>query len=268
MEYDTIKLAVDGPVATLTLNRPDALNALSPRMVEELTLAVNEVEKQGGVKALVIRGEGRAFCAGADLDYLERAFEDYPLLNSYLTDLNAFFFRLEELPLPVIGLVHGFALAGGLELLLACDMVIAAEDARIGDQHANYGLMPGGGSTQRLPRKLGSQKAMELLLTGRWLSGKEAEGWGLVLRAVPADKLDEELEKLLSALQGQEQAGPGLDQTGHPAWPEHGVAGRGRFRDTVLRPVRGPPHRIPGRAYRPLRSGGSQNFRVGCYLSG
>ena len=209
MDYGTIKVAVDGPVATLTLNRPDVLNALSPHMVEELTLAVIEVEKQAEVKALAIRGEGRAFCAGADLNALGGAFDDYPFLSGYLKDLNAFLFRLEELPVPVIGLVHGFALAGGLELLLTCDMVIATGDARIGDQHINYGLMPGGGSTQRLPRKLGPQRALELLLTGRWLSGKEAEEWGLVLRAVPTDQLDDELEKLLSALRDKSRPGLG-----------------------------------------------------------
>jgi len=209
MEYSTVKLAVDGPVATLTLNRPHSMNALTPEMVKELALAVNEVDKQADVKALVIRGEGRAFCAGADLDFLGQAFDDYHVFSGYLKDLNAFFFQLEELPLPVIGLVHGFALAGGLELLLACDMVIASEDARIGDQHANYGLMPGGGSTQRLPRKLGVQRAMELLLTGRWLSGIEAAEWGLVLRAAPADRLEEELEKLVSSLRDKSRPGLG-----------------------------------------------------------
>ena len=209
MDYETVTLAIEEPVATLTLNRPDCLNAMSPLMVAEVTHAVKEVENQARLKALVIRGEGRGFCAGADLDFLGRAFDDYQLFISYLKDLNAFFFQLEELALPVIGLVHGFALAGGLELLLACDMVIAAEDARIGDQHANYGLMPGGGATQRLPRKLGPQKAMELLLTGRWLSGKEAEEWGLVMRAVPLDSLDNELEKLLVTLRDKSRVGLG-----------------------------------------------------------
>ena len=207
MEYDTIRLSTEGPVATLTLNRPDALNAVSPRMVEELTHAVSEVEARGEVKALVIRGEGRAFCAGADLNALQDAFDDYPRLAGFIEKVNAFLFRLEDLPLPTIAVVQGYALAGGLELMLACDMVIASEEARIGDQHANYGLAPGGGSTQRLPRKVGVQRAMEILLTGRWLSGKEAEGCGLVLRAVPAAQLEEELEKLLSGLRDKSRAG-------------------------------------------------------------
>jgi enoyl-CoA hydratase/carnithine racemase len=209
MDYETIKLATDGPFATLTLNRPNALNSYSRQMVDELNLAASEVENRTGLKALVIRGEGRAFCAGADLNYLGDAFDDQPRLIRYLRDLNDFFFRLEELPMPVIGVVHGFVLAGGLELMLACDMVIAAEDTRIGDQHANYGLMPGGGSTQRLPRKLGIQKAMELMLTGSWLSGKEAQELGLVLRAVPADKLDEELETILAGLRDKSATGLG-----------------------------------------------------------
>lgn len=209
MDYETITLDLDGPVATLTLNRPDVLNAISPKLVGELGQAVTQVEDQPGVKALVIRGAGRAFCAGADLKFMGQAFDDYPLLAGWLKDINEVLFRLEELPMPVIAVVHGFALAGGLELLLACDLVIAAKDARIGDQHANFGLMPGGGSTQRLPRKLGTQKAMELLLTGRWLSGKEAEQWGLVLRAVPAEKLDEELESILAMLRDKSRPGLG-----------------------------------------------------------
>ena len=209
MEYETIKLDVDGPVATLTLNRPDALNATTPQMVEELSKAVDQVEMNEEVKALVIRGEGRAFCAGADLNSLGDAFDNFPVLEAFLKEVNELFFHLEELPIPVIAVVHGYALAGGLELMLACDMCIAAEDARIGDQHINFALMPGAGSSQRLPRKLGTQRALELLLTGRWLSGKEAEQWGLVLRAVPADALDEELERLLSGLRDKSRHGLG-----------------------------------------------------------
>ena len=167
MDYTTIIQAIDGPVATLTLNRPEALNALSPRMVDELADALDRLEGQDTVKVLVVRGSGRAFCAGADLLFMEGAFDDLPMLSSHLERVNRVFFRLEELPIPVIAVVQGFALAGGLELMLACDMVLAAEDARIGDQHANFGLMPGGGSTQRLPHKLGYQRAMCLLLTGR-----------------------------------------------------------------------------------------------------
>jgi enoyl-CoA hydratase len=109
----------------------------------------------------------------------------------------------------VIAVIHGFALAGGLELALACDLAIASEDARIGDQHVNFGLMPGGGSTQRLPRRIGMQRAMELLTTGRWLSGTQAKEWGLVLEAVPSDELDQKLDELVTPLRAKSRAGLG-----------------------------------------------------------
>ncbi len=209
MGYEHINLDANDRIATLTLNRPDELNALSLKMIVESIDALGQVMKMEEVKALVIRGQGRAFCAGADLTYLGKVLNDPPALSEYLGRFNELLFGLEELPVPVIGLVQGFALAGGLELLLACDLVIAAEDARIGDQHINFALMPGGGSTQRLPRKVGQQQALELLLTGRWLTGSEAAHLGLVLRAVPADALESELEALLDKLRDKSKTGLG-----------------------------------------------------------
>ncbi len=210
MEYTNIKLEKENRVATIRLNRPDALNALSPEVLAELSFAVAEAGNDDSIKVLVVRGEGRAFCAGADLTYFQTTFEDPALLPEYVAQINDTLFQIEKLPIPVIAVVHGFALAGGLELMMACDMALVAEDARIGDQHVNFGLMPGGGSTQRLPRRVGLQRAMELLTTGRWLSGAEAVDWGLALRAVPAEGLDEELEKLLESLRTKSRAGIAL----------------------------------------------------------
>ena len=219
MEYTNIKLERENSVATIRLNRPEALNALNPLLLAEFSCALSEVGKDEQVKALVVRGEGRAFCAGADLTYFETAFRAPKQLSKFIGRLNGCLFQLEELPVPVIALVHGFALAGGLELMLACDMTVAAEDARIGDQHVNFGLMPGGGSTQRLPRQVGMQRAMELLTTGRWLSGIEAADWGLVLRAVPADHLDSQLEELLAPLRTKSRHGLGLiKSTARQSW--------------------------------------------------
>jgi enoyl-CoA hydratase/carnithine racemase len=209
VEYTNIKLERENGAATIRLNRPDALNALSMELLEEFSQAVADIERDESVKALVIRGEGRAFCAGADLMFFDSVREDLARLNPYVQRLNGCLFQLEELPIPTIAVVHGFALAGGLELVLACDLAVAAANARLGDQHANFGLIPGGGSTQRLPRRIGMQRAMELLTTGRWLSGTEAADWGLVLRSVPADALDEELEKLLTSLRGKSRTGLG-----------------------------------------------------------
>ena len=209
MDYINIKLATENSVATIRLNRPDAMNALSSELLQEFSNAVSEVGQDHSIKALVIRGEGKAFCAGADLIFFDSIFGDLANLNPYINLLNQCFLQLEDLPVPVIAVVHGFALAGGLELLLACDMVIATKDARLGDQHANFGLMPGGGSTQRLPRRVGMQRAMELLTTGRWLSGPEAVDWGLALRSVPVERIDEELEGLLASLRGKSRTSLG-----------------------------------------------------------
>ena len=204
MTYQTIRLSLDNQVAYLTLHRPEALNAFNPTMVGELTQALETVAADESVKALVIRGEGRAFCAGADLLHLEEVFDAPADLKAFLRRANDNFLRLEALLVPVVAVVHGYCLAGGLELVLACDLVIAAEDAQIGDQHANFGLMPGGGSTQRLPRKIGHQRAMELILTG-----VEAAQCGLALRAVPPDQLDAALEALLAQLRVKSRTGMG-----------------------------------------------------------
>ena len=210
MEYSNIVLERENSVATLRLNRPDALNALSLELLEEFSDATHRVGEDQDMKALVVRGAGRAFCAGADLLYLESILDDLRQMPVYVRLLNQCFCQLEALPIPTLALVQGFALAGGLELMMACDMAIVAEDARIGDQHANFGLMPGGGSTQRLPRRIGLQRAMDLLTTGRWISGAEAANWGLALRAVPMTELDQELEGVLQALRGKSRVGLGL----------------------------------------------------------
>jgi enoyl-CoA hydratase/carnithine racemase len=207
MDYTAVRLQIAVAVASLTLARPDALNALDPAMARELHDALSRVEATGGLKALVISGEGRAFCAGADLRYMESVIKDPPKLKAFIQLLNGLFFRLEAMSVPVIAAVHGYCLAGGLELALACDLVIAAEDAQLGDQHANFGLMPGGGGTQRLPRKIGYQRAMELMLTGRRLSGSEAVQWGLALRAAPTEGLEEEVESLVGQLRAKSAEG-------------------------------------------------------------
>lgn len=209
MSYANIKLETTDSVATIRLNRPDALNALNLELLAEFSDAVAAVGRDESVKVLVVRGEGRAFCAGADLLFFDTVFDEISRLPPYVKLLNDCFLQLEDLPIPTIALVHGFALAGGLELALACDLTLAAADAHLGDQHANFGLMPGGGSTQRLPRRIGMQRAMELLTTGRWLSGSEAADWGLVLRAVPPETLEAELETLLAQLRGKSRAGLG-----------------------------------------------------------
>ena len=210
MEYTNIKLEKENRVATIRLNRPDALNALSPDLLAELSSTLTDVSEDESIKALVVRGEGRSFCAGADLTYVQTALADPTLLPPYIAQINDAFNQIEKLPVPAIAVVHGFALAGGLELMMACDMAVVAEDARLGDQHVNFGLVPGGGSTQRLPRRVGLQRAMELLTTGKWISGSEGVEWGLALRAAPTESLDEELESILEPLRTKSRDGLAL----------------------------------------------------------
>ena len=235
MEYNNVRLEQENFVATLRLNRPDALNALSPELLEEFSHAVLSVSQDEAVKVLVVRGEGRAFCAGADLLFLESILDDLAQLPPYIQRLNDCFFQLEELPIPTIALVHGFALAGGLELMMACDLAIVAEDSRLGDQHANFGLIPGGGSTQRLPRRVGMQRAMELLTTGSWISGGQAVDWGLALRAVPAPRAGPGTGAASGFSAHEKPSRVGMDQVHHPAGSRFTPAGWSCLRKPGLR---------------------------------
>ena len=200
MAFTTIKLEKADRILTLTLDRPDALNAMNSEMLSEMQQAFVSVREDEEIKALVIRGNERAFSAGGDLKFVQQALKEPKTFAEYRDRIYEGLFALEELPVPVIAVVRGYALAGGLELAMACDLVLAAEDATLGDQHINLALIPGGGNTQRLPRKIGIQKALHLMFTGGRLSGKEAEEWGLAYKSAPADKLEEEVEAILASL--------------------------------------------------------------------
>ena len=187
-------------VATILLNRPDAYNSLDYDTVKQLEEATMEVERDESIKVVVIKGQGKSFCTGADLKYFLSIKEDSRKLARFIDQINRAFNSLENLRVPVLAVVHGHCLAGGCEMLISCDLAIAATDAVIGDQHANFGLIPGGGGTQRLPRLIGLQRAKELLYSGKWLSGAEAERYGLVLKAVEPSKLDDEVNKLVERI--------------------------------------------------------------------
>jgi enoyl-CoA hydratase len=192
-------LRVHGRVATLTLNRPAKLNALSPSLLAD---AVAEVEslRGTGTGVLIIAGAGRAFSAGADLDAMSGSDftrEDgrrFQALAKKLTHL------LETIPQITIAKVHGLCLTGGLELALACDLIVAADEAEFADTHAQIGFRPMWGLTQRLPRRIGIMRARELSFTGRRVKGKEATALGLALEAVPATSLDARVDALAAAI--------------------------------------------------------------------
>lgn len=204
--FETIELSVDGAVARIQLRREEHLNAYSSAMIAELAEALLLAEREEAVKILVLRGSSAAFCAGADLDEvveLRDASDPDAFHDRWIVPVHKLADRLEASRLVVIGVVEGFALAGGLELALACDLLVAAEDARLGDQHINFDLIPGGGGSQRLVRAIGAQQAKRLLFTGSWVSGTEAAQLGLVLRAVPAAELDGAVEELVGSLIGK-----------------------------------------------------------------
>ena len=181
----------DRRVLVLRLNRPQALNALNTDLARDLVGVLEEADRDPGIGAFVITGSDKAFAAGADIR--EMASRDFA--SVFGDDLFAEWDRFASLRTPVIAAVAGYALGGGCELAMMCDIIIAAEDARFGQPEIRLGVMPGMGGTQRLARAVGKAKAVDLILTGRMMDAAEAERSGLVARVVPADRLiDEALE--------------------------------------------------------------------------
>jgi len=200
MEFSRILMEKKDGVAKITLNRPQALNAVDRETLLDLEAAAADIEQDESVRVVVITGAGRAFCAGADLKSIGASLDDPLKTEEFIRLWHRAYNAIENLSKPVIAAVNGVALAGGLELVQVCDLAVAAEDAQLGDQHANFGLVPGGGGTQRLPRLIGMRRAKELLLTGRWLSAAEAKEMGLVNRVAPAGKLDEVVKEITDDL--------------------------------------------------------------------
>jgi enoyl-CoA hydratase len=198
-----VKLSVEAGVARVVLNRPQQLNAVSPELLGDLWAACEAIEGDPTVKVATLTGAGRTFCAGADLKAMLELSPDPVRWREFIRLWHRVFNRIEALPVPVIAGVHGFALAGGLELALVADLVVADAEARLGDQHANFGLVAGGGGSQRLPRLIGARRAKELMLLGGWLSAGQALEWGLVNRVAPAGKLEETVQELAAALAGK-----------------------------------------------------------------
>lgn len=209
---ENVRYERDGAVARATLDRPDKLNPLDIETLDGILDALDRVRGDDDVRVLTVRGAGGNFSAGADLSLFREAVEanDRETVETLIGRLHAVMDGLEALPVPTLAVVEGVAFAGGLELLLACDLRLAAEDARIADQHANYGLVAGAGGTQRLQRQLPTARANELMYTGRRLSGAEAAEWGLVGRAVPAGRLEAAAAELEADLAGKSRAAASL----------------------------------------------------------
>jgi enoyl-CoA hydratase len=189
MSYETILVEKRDRVGLVTLNRPKALNALCAQLIAELEQALNDLESDAGIGAIVVTGSDRAFAAGADI----KEMKDRTFIDVFTSDfITKGWERLAQCRKPTIAAVSGFALGGGCEIAMMCDMIIAAETAKFGQPEITIGTIPGAGGTQRLTRAVGKAKAMDLVLTGRMMDAAEAERSGLAARVVPADKLLEE----------------------------------------------------------------------------
>ena len=192
MAYENILVETRGKVGLITLNRPQALNALSPDLMRELGEALTGFGSEDNIGAIVITGSEKAFAAGADI----KAMKDWGYMDVYKSDyITAEWETINRIRKPVIAAVAGFALGGGCELAMMCDFILAADTAKFGQPEINLGVLPGAGGTQRLPRFVGKAKAMEMILTGRMMDAAEAERCGLVSRVLPADRLIEEAIK-------------------------------------------------------------------------
>jgi enoyl-CoA hydratase/carnithine racemase len=189
---------IKGSTGWLTLNRPDAMNALNREMTVQLGAQLARLKDDDNVRVVVLTANGRAFCAGADLKSVLKPVE--PGEEDMLDIAARVFGQLRHFPKPVIAAVNGLAIAGGMELVLACDLVLAADTARLGDAHANFGVFPGAGGAAVMPRKLPANVAKFLLFTGETLSAADMKGFGLVHDVVAPEQLHEAAQMLAAKL--------------------------------------------------------------------
>lgn len=227
-------------VAVLTLNRPDRRNALSSALLDDLRSAFTAADADPTVAVVVLAAEGRGFCAGLDLDELSSS--GGGLASGGVVD--SMRGPLPAISKPILGAVNGDAITGGLELALVCDVLYAAPEARFADTHTRFGMLPAWGLTARLPERVGTARAMEMSLSGRFVSADEAMAWGLVNRVVPADALRDELVTLAQTIAANDRGAvaavtalyrAGVDERSNGAW-ERETAAAGAWQGSGVDP--------------------------------
>jgi enoyl-CoA hydratase len=196
MAYETVLTEEDGAVGIVTLNRPEALNALNRKLVDEAIDALRAFDADPKIGCLVLTGSARAFAAGADI----KEMASLSFTDAYLGDFISSWDRFATMRKPLVAAVAGYALGGGCEVAMMADLIIAADTAKFGQPEINLGVMPGAGGTQRLTRAIGKAKAMDLVLTGRMMDAAEAERAGLVARVVPAADLLAETRRIAATI--------------------------------------------------------------------
>ncbi len=192
MDRKYLLIEIKEGVGRIQLHRPQVLNALNVELVEELVQTMEEMDQNSDVRTILLTGDERAFAAGADIKEMAEATAVEMLLRNQFSTWD----RIRRIRKPIIAAVSGYALGGGCELAMACDLIVAAETATFGQPEINLGVMPGAGGTQRLTRAIGKARAMEMILTGRPITAEEAYQAGLVTRVVPVKELEEEAMKL------------------------------------------------------------------------
>jgi enoyl-CoA hydratase len=192
MDFENVIVDKDNPIAVITLNRPAQLNALSYGLFKDLCLAMQELDRDDDVRVIIVTGGEKVFAAGADI----KEMADKGPFDQRLRERLAYRDQINKIAKPVIAAVSGFALGGGCELALSCDIIIASETARFGQPEVNIGIIPGSGGTQRLTHVIGKHRAMELVLTGDFMSAADAERLGLVNRVVPVELLMDEAKSV------------------------------------------------------------------------
>jgi len=198
LSYETVLLTTEGDVAFLTFNRPEKLNALSPEMLAEMADILGKVAKNDNIRVLILTGEGKAFIAGADIKVFPGL--DPLTARAFSQAAQEVLFKLEQLDIPVIAAVNGYALGGGCEVAMAADFIYASDQAKFGQPEINLGIIPGIGGTQRLARLVGKVQAKELCMTGRTIDATEAKAIGLVAQVFPAETLMAECLKVAQSL--------------------------------------------------------------------
>jgi enoyl-CoA hydratase len=196
MDFENVIVEKDGVIAVITLNRPQQLNALSYGLIKDLSLAMQELDRDDQIRVIIVTGGEKAFAAGADIKEMAERGPFDERLQERLTYRD----RINKISKPVIAAVSGFALGGGCELAMSCDIIVAAENARFGQPEVNIGIIPGSGGTQRLTHLVGKHRAMEMVLTGDFMSAADAERFGLVNRVVPLEILMEEAKGIANKI--------------------------------------------------------------------
>ena len=192
MNFENVLVEKDGVIAVVTLNRPQALNALSYGLVKDLSLAMQELDRDPGVRVIIVTGGEKVFAAGADI----KEMADRGPFDERIHERLGYRDQINKITKPVIAAVSGFALGGGCELAMSCDIIVASETARFGQPELNLGIIPGSGGTQRLTHLVGKHRAMEMVLTGDIINAADAERFGLVNRVVPMELLLEEAKNI------------------------------------------------------------------------